>query len=102
MSNILFIYNDLNDIKGISTVMQVAERYALNSDKGRFWVNSRPSPSIKFEEGTVISIKPVTSGLLYFDSYDEVYIDDSITTFMETEGIIRDHVSFYNKTSFQK
>lgn len=102
MAKILFLYNDLNDIKGISTVMQVAERFAMNSDKGKFWVNTHPSPSIKFEEGTVLSVKPISKSLNNIGDYDEVYIDETINTFMETNGMFSARVEFYNKDSFKK
>lgn len=102
MTKILFLYNNLNDVRGISTAMQVAERYAINSGKGKFWVNTRPSPSIKFEEGSTITVKPVSGGLTSMDAYDEIYVDETISIFMETAGMENELVKFYNKDSFQK
>lgn len=100
MSNILFLYNDLNDFKGISNAMMVAERYAMKSEKGKFWINSRPNPSIKFEDGSKVSVLPVTKGISNIHEYDEVYIDDSINTFIETKGMFSESVNFYNDKSF--
>lgn len=105
MTKILFLYNNLNDIRGISTVMQVAERYARNSGKGNFWVNTKPSPSIKFEEGSVITVMPISGGIgMQLDMYDEVYVDSTINTFMETSGLEQfgnGLVKFYDSDSFK-
>lgn len=101
MTKILFLYNNLNDVKGISTAMQVAERYARYSNLGKFWVNTHPDPSIKFEEGSTIVVKPISRGLSNINEYDEVYIDDTINTFMETSGLGEGY-NFYNNKSFTK
>lgn len=98
--NILFVYNDYNDVRGISTVMAVAERFALNSNRGKFWVNTKPNPSIKFEDGGVVSVMPITKGIPNVEDYDKVYIDDSIATFMETEHFGH-KFEFYDKNSFK-
>lgn len=101
MTKVLFLYNDLNDVKGISTAMQVAERYAFNSDNGKFWVETRPKPVINFENGSSIAVRPVTQGLKNLEEFDEIYIDDSIDSIVDTKtNFNHDNVKFYNKSSF--
>lgn len=100
MSKVLFVYNDYNDVAGISNAMAVAERYALKSQKGKFWVNSKPSPSIQFEEGTTISILPLTKGVPPLGDFDEIYIDDTISTFVDTHRFQKE-IEFYDNQSFK-
>lgn len=52
MNKILFLYNDMNNVKGISDVMRVAERFASQSGYGKFTVTNRPKPVINFEDGS--------------------------------------------------
>lgn len=101
MSKILFIYNDYNDIKGIASVMKVAEQYALSSNKGKFWVNGKPNPSIQFESGETVTILPVTKGIPQLLAYDEIYIDDSIDGFIDTTRYSAHNVKFYNQNGIK-
>lgn len=97
---IAFVYNDYNDVRGISTVMQVAERYAMNLNKGEFWVNASNNPSIGFSDGSIVSVLPVSKGLSSLKEYDKVYIDETVFTFVDTTNF-SNKIEVYNKNSFK-
>lgn len=66
MNKILFLYNDMNNVKGISDVMLVAERFASQSGYGNFIVDEAPKPAINFEDGSSVAIRPISKGVSDF------------------------------------
>lgn len=101
MNKILFLYNDVNNVKGISDVMFVAERFAMQSGYGNFSVTSRPKPAINFEDGSYVAIRPISKGISNLNDYDEIYIDETVETFTDTTKFNKFSVNFYNENSFK-
>lgn len=101
MNKILFLYNDMNDVKGISDAMLVAERFASQSGYGQFTVTSRPKPVINFEDGSYVVIRPISKGISELSKYDRIYIDDTVETFIDTVNFQEFPVRFYNDQSFK-
>lgn len=101
MNKILFLYNDMNDVKGISDAMLVAERFASQSGYGQFTVTSRPKPVINFEDGSYVVIQPISKGVSELSKYDRIYIDDTVETFIDTVNFQEFPVRFYNDQSFK-
>lgn len=99
MSKVLFLYNDLNSVTGISEVMGVVERYARNSDNGVFKVSTRPNPSVKFENGSSILVLPVSMGIENLSDFDKVYVDESIDLIVDTSRF-NNKVELYDSSSF--
>lgn len=102
MNKILFLYNDMNDVKGISDAMLVAERFASQSGYGQFTVTSRPKPVINFEDGSYVVIQPISKGVSELSKYDRIYIDDTVETFIDTVNFQEFPVRFYNDQSFKQ
>ena len=102
MNKILFLYNDMNDVKGISGAMFVAERFASQSGYGKFTVTSRPKPVINFEDGSYVAIRPISKGVSDLSEYDRIYIDDTVETFTDTTKFQEFPVRFYNDQSFKQ
>lgn len=102
MNRILFLYNDMNSVKGISDAMFVAERFAMQSGYGKFTVSSRPKPVINFEDGSYVTIKPISKGISDISQYDKIYIDESVETFMDTANFKESTIQFYDENSFKK
>lgn len=102
MNKILFLYNDMNDVKGISDAMLVAERFASQSGYGQFTVTSRPKPVINFEDGSYVVIRPISKGISELSKYDRIYIDDTVETFIDTVNFQEFPVRFYNDQSFKQ
>lgn len=99
MSKILFLYNDLNSVAGISTVMGVVERYARKSKNGNFKVTTRPYPAINFENGASIAVRPVTQGLSNLSEFDKIFVDESIDLMVDSSRF-SNNVELYNLDSF--
>lgn len=100
MNKVLFLYNDLNNTKGISDVMRVAERYARQSSLGNFTISTRPFPVINFEDGSYVEIKPISKGIASISQYDEIYIDDSVNSFLDLSNYDKQPIKMYNENSF--
>lgn len=99
MTKILFLYNDLNSVAGISTVMGVVERYARNSKQGNFKVTTRPHPAINFENGASIAVRPVTQGLSNLAEFDKIFVDKSIDVMVDSSRF-SNNVELYDINSF--
>lgn len=99
MNKILFLYNDLNSVIGISTVMGVVERYARKSGNGNFKVVTRPHPAINFENGAYIAVRAVSDGLYDLSDFDKVFVDASIDVIMDTSRF-SNNVELYDINSF--
>lgn len=100
MNKVLFLYNDINDVIGVSSVMMVVERYAMNKSKeGEFVVKGGEHPRIQFDNGSSIDVLPVTRGLTGISKYDEIYIDETMDISDISENP-RDNIMSYNSESF--
>lgn len=99
MNKVLFLYNDLNSVVGISTVMGVVERYARNSGNGNFKVTTRPYPAVNFENGASIAVRPVSNGLSNMGEFDKIYVDESIDLMVDSSRF-SNNVELYNIDSF--
>lgn len=99
MSKVLFLYNDLNNAMGISTVMGVAERYARKSDNGVFKVSTGSKPTINFDNGASIHVRPATKGLGGLAEFDKIYVDESLDMIVDSSRF-NQNVELYNKDSF--
>lgn len=99
MNKILFLYNDLNNVLGISTVMGVVERYARNSGNGGFKVTTRPYPAINFENGASIAVRPVSKGLYDLSEFDKIYVDEAVDLVVDTSRF-SSNVELYDINSF--
>lgn len=99
MNKVLFLYNDLNSVVGISTVMGVVERYARNSGNGNFKVSTRPHPAVNFENGASIAVRPVSNGLSNMGEFDKIYVDESIDLMVDSSRF-SNNVELYNIDSF--
>jgi len=97
---ILFVYNDYNDVRGISTVMGVAERYAFSLGESEITSVNSKNPMIVLKDGSEIEIAPVSKTFTGFENYDKVFIDSTISTFMEVSHF-GNKIDFYNKDSFK-
>lgn len=102
MNKILFLYNDMNDVKGISGAMFVAERFAMQSGYGKFTVTTKPKPVINFEDGSYVVIRPISKGLSDLSEYDRIYMDETVETFIDRVNFQENPVRFYNENSFKQ
>lgn len=97
---IAFVYNDYNDVRGISTVMEVSERYVYSIGSEISWVNTKGNPVINMSDGSSVYVLPVSKGISDLKEYDKVYIDKTIESFMETTHF-GNKIESYNKDSFK-
>lgn len=101
MNKILFLYNDLNSVVGISTVMGAVERYARISGNGNFKVVTRPYPAVNFENGASIAVRPVSNGLSNLAEFDKIYVDETIDLMVDSSRF-SNNVELYNMNSFSQ
>lgn len=102
MSNkILFLYNNVNDVKGVSEAMKCAFDYTRGKNPIEVSHEIDGANRIVFGDGDILDIIPISNGFSLVDEYDKLFIDESVTTFIEPNRFGKIKFETYNKDTFE-